>query len=294
LNQPQPAPLSNLNPQYNSASMGNVRVISWRSLKGESLFGALLLPSEYEEGEKYPLVVWVYGGQMGSDYGNRFGFGWGSAFNPQMWASRGYAVLFPDIPLHPGTPVDDLVSAVVPGINKTEELGIVNPERLAVMGQSFGGYNTIALLTRTTIFKAAVATSSATTNLFEGYTSFEGGVAPWMGYYEEGQGGMKGTPWEFKERYYDNSPIFFLDRVQTPLLLERGSTDLISRNSGNVFSALRRLNKEVEFLEYDHEGHVVQQPANVIDFWNRRIEWLNRYLEVKPAANAASESRGQK
>ena len=284
LNQSKPAPLSNLNPQYNSASMGQVKMIEWKSLRGESLRGTLLLPGKYQEGEKYPLVVWVYGGQMGSDYGNRFGFGWGSTFNPQMWASRGYAVLFPDIPLHPGTPVDDLVSAVIPGVNKTVELGIVDPERLAVMGQSFGGYNTIALLTRTTIFKAAIAMSSATTNLFEGYTSFEGGIAPWMGYYEEGQGGMKGTPWEFKERYYDNSPIFFLDRVQTPLLLERGSTDLISRNSGNVFNALRRLNKEVEFLEYDQEEHVVQQPVNVIDFWNRRIDWVSRYLEVKPAA----------
>jgi dipeptidyl aminopeptidase/acylaminoacyl peptidase len=284
LNQSKPAPLSNLNPQYNSASMGQVKMIEWKSLRGESLRGTLLLPGEYQDGEKYPLVVWIYGGQMGSDYGNRFGFGWGPAFNPQMWASRGYAVLFPDIPLHPGTPVDDLVSAVIPGVNKTVELGIADPERLAVMGQSFGGYNTIAMLTRTTIFKAAIAMSSATTNLFEGYTSFEGGIAPWMGYYEEGQGGMKGTPWEFKERYYDNSPIFFLDRVQTPLLLERGSTDLISRNSGNVFNALRRLNKEVEFLEYDHEEHVVQQPVNVIDFWNRRIDWVSRYLEVKPSA----------
>jgi dipeptidyl aminopeptidase/acylaminoacyl peptidase len=284
LNQSKPAPLSNLNPQYNSASMGQVKMIEWKSLRGESLRGTLLLPGEYQDEEKYPLVVWIYGGQMGSDYGNRFGFGWGPAFNPQMWASRGYAVLFPDIPLHPGTPVDDLVSAVIPGVNKTVELGIADPERLAVMGQSFGGYNTIAMLTRTTIFKAAIAMSSATTNLFEGYTSFEGGIAPWMGYYEEGQGGMKGTPWEFKERYYDNSPIFFLDRVQTPLLLERGSTDLISRNSGNVFNALRRLNKEVEFLEYDHEEHVVQQPANVIDFWNRRIDWVSRYLEVKPSA----------
>lgn len=286
LNQSKPAPLSNLNPQYNSASMGQVKMIEWKSLRGESLRGTLLLPGKYQEGEKYPLVVWVYGGQMGSDYGNRFGFGWGSTFNPQMWASRGYAVLFPDIPLHPSTPVDDLVSAVIPGVNKTVELGIVDPERLAVMGQSFGGYNTIALLTRTTIFKAAIAMSSATTNLFEGYTSFEGGIAPWMGYYEEGQGGMKGTPWEFKERYYDNSPIFFLDRVQTPLLLERGSTDLISRNSGNVFNALRRLNKDVEFLEYDHEEHVVQQPVNVVDFWNRRIDWVNRYLNAKPAAAA--------
>jgi dipeptidyl aminopeptidase/acylaminoacyl peptidase len=272
------AQLSNLNPQYNSATMGSVRVIEWTSLLGERLRGTLLLPGDYRSGERYPLVVWVYGGEMGSDRSNKFGFGWGSAFNPQMWATRGYAVLFPDVPLHPGTPVDDVVSAVVPGVNKTVELGFVDPERLAVMGQSFGGYNTVALITRTAIFKAAVATGAAPTDLFQGYTCFEGGLAGCVGYYEEGQGGMKGTPWEFKERYFANSPFFFLERVKTPLLIERGMTDKIPWESGNLFNALRSLGKEVELLEYEHENHVLQQPVNVIDFWNRRIAWLDRYL----------------
>jgi dipeptidyl aminopeptidase/acylaminoacyl peptidase len=270
--------LSNLNPQYGAASMGSVKLIEWISLTGERLRGALLLPGDYHAGERYPLVVWVYGGEMGSDKGNRFAFGWGSAFNPQMWATRGYAVLYPDVPLHPGTPVDDVVSAVVPGVNKTVELGIVDPERLAVMGQSFGGYNTVSLITRTSIFKAAVATSSAPTDLFQGYTCFEGGMPACVGYYEEGQGGMKGTPWEFKERYFANSPFFSLERVKTPLLIERGMTDHISKDNGNLFNALRSLGKEVEFLEYENEDHVLQQPVNVIDFWNRRVAWLDRYL----------------
>ena len=278
--------VSKLNPQYNDASMGKVRIIDWYSLHGEHLRGSLLLPAGYREGERYPLVVWVYGGDMGSDKANRFAFGWGGAFNPQMWASRGYAVLYPDVPLHPGTPVDDLVSAVIPGVNKTVELGIVDFQRMALMGQSFGGYNTISMITRTSIFKAAVATSAASTDLFEAYTYFLSGGAPSEGYYEEGQGNMKGTPWEFKTRYYDNSPFFFLDRVTTPLLIERGTTDLISVQSGNVFNALRRLGKDVEFLEYEHEEHVLQQPANVIDFWNRRIAWLQRYL--KPDGGAKS------
>ncbi|MGH9712836.1 MAG: prolyl oligopeptidase family serine peptidase [Candidatus Acidiferrales bacterium] len=284
----QPKQLSSLNPQYASASMGHVRIIEWISLLGERLHGTLLLPGDYHEGERYPLIVWVYGGEMGSESGNRFAFGWGSAFNPQMWASRGYAVLYPDVPLHPGTPVDDLVSAVITGVNKTVELGIVDPERLAVMGQSFGGYNVVALLTRTSIFKAAIAMSAAPTDLFQGYTCFEGGVAACVGYYEEGQGGMKGSPWEFKERYFANSPFFWLDRVKTPLLIERGKLDEISAANGNIFNALRSLNKDVEFLEYDHEEHVLQQPVNVIDFWNRRIAWVDKHLKSAPAQKASS------
>jgi dipeptidyl aminopeptidase/acylaminoacyl peptidase len=228
----------------------------------------------------------MYGGDYGSDKGNRFAFAWGSAFNPQMWASRGYAVLYPDVPLHPGTPVDDLVSAVIPAVNKAVELGIADADRMAVMGQSFGGYNTLSLLTRTTIFKAAVATSAAPTDLFHGYTCFESGLAACVGYYEEGQGGMKGTPWEFKERYISNSPFFFLERVKTPLMIQRGANDRISIESGNLFNALRSLGKDVEFLEYEHEDHVVQQPVNLVDFWNRRIEWINRYLTPKDPTNA--------
>jgi len=270
--------LSSLNPQYESASMGRVRIIEWLSARGEHLRGALLLPGDYQEGKRYPMVVWVYGGDNGSDKVNHFGFGWGGAFNFQMWASRGYAVLYPDIPLHPGTPVQDLVSGVIPGVNRVVELGIADPQRLALMGQSFGGYNTIALLTRTSIFKAAVATSAAPSDLFFGYTYFLNGGAPSEGYYEEGQGGMKGSPWEFKTRYWENSPFFFLEDISTPLMLQGGLADVISAQNGNVFNGLRRLGKDVELLEYENEGHVVQQPVNVIDFWNRRIAWLERYL----------------
>jgi dipeptidyl aminopeptidase/acylaminoacyl peptidase len=264
-----------------------VKIIDFYTLHGEHVRASLLLPSDFKADTKYPMVVFVYGGDNGSDKANRFAFGWGGAFNPQMWASRGYAVLYPDIPLHPGTPIDDLVSAVIPAVNRAVELGVADPQRLALMGQSFGGYNTIALLTRTSIFKAAVATSAASTDLFMGYSFFMNGEAPWQGYYEEGQGGMKGSPWQYKTRYYENSPFFFLENVTTPLMIQRGTTDDISIQSGNVYNALKRLGKDVEFLEYEHENHVVQQPVNVIDFWNRRIAWLERYLqpEARPSKN---------
>jgi dipeptidyl aminopeptidase/acylaminoacyl peptidase len=281
----QTTQVSRLNPQYSSVDLGKTKIIDWISLQGEQLHGTLLMPADYDAGKRYPLVVFIYGGDVGSDKANRFAFGWGSAFNPQMYATRGYAVLYPDIPLHPGTPIADLVSAVIPGVNKTVELGIVDPSRMAVMGQSFGGYNTIGLITQTSIFKAAVATSPATVDLWSGYTGFYNGMPAAAGYYEEGQGGMKGNPWQFKQRYYDNSPLFFLDQVKTPLLLERGVEDQISTYSENVYIALQVLGKDVELLEYDHEDHVLQQPVNVIDFWKRRLDWLDRYLSPAKTPN---------
>jgi dipeptidyl aminopeptidase/acylaminoacyl peptidase len=248
---------------------------------GEHLQGTLLLPPHATPGVPLPLVVWVYGGSMGSDSRNRYGFGWGPTFNMQTLATRGYAVLYPDIPIHSGTPVQDLSSAVMPAVNKLIELRIADPERLAVMGQSFGGYNTLSLITHTTRFKAAVITGSGAAELFEGYSRFHSGTAVNIGYYEQGQGSMGGTPWELTTRYFENSPFFYLDRVTTPLLIARGTEDAISSGSGAVFTSLQRLHKPVELIEYEHEDHVVQRPANVIDLWERRIEWLGRYLGVK-------------
>jgi dipeptidyl aminopeptidase/acylaminoacyl peptidase len=94
-------------------------------------------------------------------------------------------------------------------------------------------------------------------------------------------GGLGATPWEMPVRYFENSPWFFLDRVQTPLLIVQGMSDWISSSSGSTYNSLRRLGKPVQLLQYDGEGHVIQQPANVIDVWNRRIAWLTRYLGTK-------------
>jgi dipeptidyl aminopeptidase/acylaminoacyl peptidase len=82
-------------------------------------------------------------------------------------------------------------------------------------------------------------------------------------------------------RYLENSPSFFLDRVETPVMIVRGMTDTVSTMNGSIFNSLRRLGKTAEFLEYETEGHVIQQPRNMVDLWNRRIAWLDRYLREK-------------
>lgn len=271
--------LSHYSPQFDIASFGRPLLIDWKSLNGEKLQGALLLPAGYKRGERYPLVTWIYGGDFGSDALYRFGFGWGPVFNAQVLASRGYAVFYPDVPLHPGTPVQDVVSAVVPGVDKLIELGVVDPNRLAVMGQSFGGYNVLSLITQTPRFKAAVMSASAPVDLFEGYSRFKDGTSTWVGYYEQGQGGMGGHPWDRPQSYYKNSPFFYLDKVTTPVLIQRGSEDEIALGNSAVFVALKRLDKEVEFLDYEGEDHVLQKPSNVVHFWRHRLEFLATHLK---------------
>jgi dipeptidyl aminopeptidase/acylaminoacyl peptidase len=270
--------ISNENADLRNASLGHIRVITWHSRNGELLHGALLLPGNYRMGIRYPMMVVVYAGDMGSTFANTFGL-WDTAYlDMQFLASRGYAVLYPDIPIHPAlhSPMQDVYDAVMPGVDRAISLGIADPQKLAVMGQSFGGYNTIGILTQTTRFKAAIATSPAPTELFEGYLASEG---MGMGYYELGQADMGCTPWECRDRYIANSPLLFLDRVTTPLLLEGGLNDHISFENQQIFSGLQRLGKEVELLEYADEQHELTDPANIVDFWTRALKFLDTHLE---------------
>src|SRR5437762_12672126 len=146
--------------------MGTARLIEWRSLDGENLQGALLLPAGYEEGKRYPLIVYVYGGATLSDHINHFGVDDGGPFNMQLFATRGYAVLLPDAPQRLSTPMVDIAKTVLPGVDKVIELGIADPERLGVWGHSYGAYSTLSLIVQTKRFKAALA-ADGTGNLLD-------------------------------------------------------------------------------------------------------------------------------
>lgn len=267
-----------INEGLDGYELGSARVIRWRSLDGQDLGGTLLLPPGYREGDRQPLVVWVYGGSMGSAAVRRFGIMGASlpAFNMHVLATRGYAVLFPDAPLKVGSPMSDLMSTVMPGVNATIDQGFADPERLAIMGQSYGSYSTLAIITQTTRFKAAVITAAVLhPDLFAHYL---GGN---IGYYEQGQGRMGGSIWEQRDRYFENSPLFRFDRIETPLLIGQGENDGDLTASDAIFNALERLEKPVEYRLYEGEGHVISQRANVLDFWQRRLEFLAEYLDLE-------------
>src|SRR5208282_721110 len=140
-------------------------------------------------------------------------------------ATRGYAVLLPDAPQRLGTPMIDLAKTVLPGVTKVIEMGIADPERLGIMGHSYGGYSVLCLIVQTRRFKAAVM-SGGFGDLFADYGSIDQlGNSFGVASEEKGQGLMDGTPWDFRDRYLENSPFFYLDRVETPLLILHGSND---------------------------------------------------------------------
>lgn len=277
-----PRRISKISAGFERFRFGRSRLVEWKSATGEMLQGALLLPPDYQPGKRYPLIVKIYGGSRPSSNVNRFGLESG-ADNLQLLAVRGYAVLVPDSPLRTGQPLSDLKATVLSGVDAVIEMGIADSERLGIFGHSYGGYSTLALLVQTNRFKAA-AVSGSISNLLSNYGEMRtDGSASSIGWAETGQGRMGGSPWEFKDLYIANSPFFFLDRVNTPLLIQHGAADRIVSvgRAEETFIALRRLGKPVVFVRYEGEGHAPNswKAANIEDYWQRLFRWFERYLK---------------
>jgi dipeptidyl aminopeptidase/acylaminoacyl peptidase len=185
----------------------------------------------------------------------------------------------PDAPLTQHSPALELMKTVMPGIDELIDQGIADADNIGIVGHSFGGFSTLSLITQSQRFKAAVAVSG-TSDLMSFYGVLWGSVADYD-WAEKGQGQMGGSPWEFPERYIENSPIWHLDRVTTPLLLIHGAMDsrVPVAQSDEVFAGLERLGKEATYVRYAKEDHVIERPAAVVDFMNRMLQWFDSRLK---------------
>jgi dipeptidyl aminopeptidase/acylaminoacyl peptidase len=276
-----PRQLTHLNPCFARYKMGSVQLVDWLSDDGLPLHGAVLLPPDYRAGSRYPMVVDVYGGVHWSDNLNYFGLTLGG-FNLQLLATRGYVVLLPDAPQQFDTPMRDLAKTILPGVNKVIAMGVADPERLGLMGISYGGYSTVALLSETTRFKAAVEMAGFA-DLLGAYGAMNSdGTAYLASVLEKGQGQMGGTPWQAWEKYTENSPIRHFDQIKTPLLMIHGSEDqaVAPFLADQMFVGLRRLGRNVEYAKYAAEGHSPADwsYADQLDSSKRVIAWFDKYL----------------
>lgn len=265
--------VTTLNPQFEGYQFPSTRVVEYRSIDGRPLRAALLLPAQYEPGKRYPMLVWMYAGGAGSRRTNTFGLDTGSMANMHMLSTRGYAVLYPDIPVSVGTPALDVLKAVIPAVDKVIDMGIADADRLAAGGVSNGGFATLALIAQTPRFKAAIANNGyGDIGAFYGY---EG----WSEFLENGFGAMGVPPWEAPLRYVNNSPFYQLDRVRTPVLIQVGELDTgFNELSTQIYVGLKRLGREATLLKYPDEGHGVFKSANVADYWNRVVQFLDAHL----------------
>lgn len=268
-----------------SIAEGEMKEINYSSLNGDSLSGWVILPVNYEKGKKYPLITWVY---QSLQYSSRPILSKINELNPlnlQLAASKGYAVLFPSMPgrIHS---YKDLLNGVIPAVDRVIELGIADPKKLAVMGQSNGGFSTYGLITQTDIFKAAVAMAglsdlaSIYLEFMPGYNSRElKDLFLIRATFLENR--MKfGLGWKDLS-YLFNSPVYYADRVKTPLLILHGDFDGVPvRQAEEFFTAMFRQGLRAKFVYYSGEGHLLQSPANIKHMWQQIFDWFDEHLDV--------------
>ena len=271
-----PNRLVSLNSDLAGVALGKPRLIEWRALDKQIRRGALLLPPNYCEGERIPVIVHVYPGNF-SNWIHDFGFSGGHYDNAQLLASQGYAVFWPDLPIHRRN-MQEIPNFVLPAVNRLIDLEIADPDRIGLMGHSAGGYCVLALLTQTDCFRTAVC-SAGVVNITSDYGTMTDKGDNSHGY--ELGSEMGGTLWEKRDAYIENSPLFYFHRVKTPLLLVQGTEDIWGANQGKeAFSALRRLGKPVELRLYHGEGHWpgAWSERNYRDVCDRVLGWFNQYL----------------
>jgi len=258
-------------------------LVDYSSAKGQKLQAALFLPANYEKGKSYPTIVYIY--EKLSQGLNRYFTPSATGFNKSVYNSLGYAVLMPDIVYTVNDPGMSAVWCVLPAIEAAIATGVVDKDRVAIHGHSWGGYQTAFLVTQSDIFKAAVA-GAPLTDMISMYSSiyWSTGSAN-QPIFESSQGRFKGSYLENLEAYIRNSPVYFAKNVKTPLIILHNDKDgAVDWNQGiEYFNSLRRLGKPVVMLQYKGEEHGLRKPINQEDYTVRMREFFDHYLLGKPA-----------
>jgi len=257
-------------------------LLDYTSAKGDKLQAALFLPANYEKGRKYPTIVYYY--EKMSQQLNRYTQPSANGFNKSVYTSNGYAVLMPDITYKINDPGMSAVWCVLPAIDAAVAAGVVDRSKVGLQGHSWGGYQTAFLITQAD-FAAAVA-GAPLTNLISMYSSiyFNSGSAN-QPIFESSQGRFKGGYWDNLEAYQRNSPVYYAERVKTPLIILHNDKDgAVDWNQGiEYYNTLRRLKKPVIMLQYVGENHGLQKPMNQKDYTVRMKEFFDHHLMGKPA-----------
>ncbi len=286
-----PVKLSEANPQQAEYNWATVEPVEWLSADGIPLQGLLYKPEDFDPSRRYPMMVNFYERDSDELYHHFPPLPHRSVIRPTFYASRGYIVFMPDIIYEDGYPGESALDAVMPGTLMLAAEPWVDEENVGVQGHSWGGYQIAYMITRTDFFKAAEA-GAPVANM----TSAYGGIRWGSGLsrifqYERTQSRIGGSLWDETERYLENSPLFNLDRVKTPLLIMHNDEDhAVPWEQGiELFMGLRRLDKPVWMIVYNDELHWPTSEAEKRD-WNIRMQqFFDHYLKGAPAPRWMTE-----
>ncbi len=276
--------VSDLNPQQSEYPWPTVELVSWMSGDGVPLQGLLFKPEGFDPSKKYPMLVYFYE-RLSDNLHSYVAPAGRNTINPTVYTSRGYLVFFPDIAYRDGYPGMSAFHSIVPGVHSLIARGFVDPDGIGLGGQSWGGYQTAYLITRTNMFKAAFA-GAPVANMTSAYGGirWDSGLARAF-QYERTQSRIGGSLWEYPWRYIENSPLFHADRIETPLLMMHNDDDgAVPWYQGiEMFVAMRRLGKEVYMVNYNGDGHNPRKRANQKDIDMRMQQFFDHHLRGMPA-----------
>ena len=276
-----------------SVDWGTTRLIEYQDADGAPLKASVILPPGYDPEKRYPTLLWVYQGYRVSTLENDYFLDpyMPGIYNLRLYAARGYVVVVPSMPSPPlrDQPYALALKPILPAIDKLVALGITDPDRLGVFGQSRGGYTVFALLTQTERFKAGIALAGIS-DLATDYRGFDPTGYGWPGTGHQkstnpemsGQFGLIKPPSEDAAGYRRNSPLSYVGNVTTPLLIIHGQLDIRGNEAQaeQFFGGLYEQGKTAQYVRYGGETHsLAQSPANVRDILERSIAWFDRFVK---------------
>ncbi|MFQ5825592.1 MAG: S9 family peptidase [bacterium] len=286
---PKPKRITNFNAKLDQMPMPEVETIRWDNGEGDIIEGVLYWPSDKYKSENLPLIVDLHGGppdpQTEAIVFNEY---YDHEYYPALLASRGYLAFDPNYRGSTGRgdafmhAIDGYASSgpaidILSGIDFLIKQGWVDPDKIGVMGYSYGGVLTSYLITRTKRFKAACVGA---------------GIWNWISFFGTSDMGyifadaiFKGnSPWENFKTYWEESGISQTNNIQTPTLITHGGSDrrVPTTQSLELYRALTRLGIPTELLIFPGEGHAFQKPSHKLTKVRAEISWLDHFLLDKP------------
>ena len=272
------------NPQQQNYYWGKSELLSFTNTKGQKLQGALFYPANYEAGKKYPMIVYIYEILSNTVHsyvnpGNR------SAYNTTNFTTGGYFIFRPDIVYDVNDPGLSAVNCVVPAVKEVLKTGMIDEDKVGLMGHSWGAYQTSFIITQTNLFHAACAGAPLTDLISMSMSIYWNQGITDQKIFETSQGRFDGPWYDRMQEHMRNSPMFNADKITAPLLVAFGDKDgAVDWHQGiEMYGTMRRMMKPHVMLVYSDENHGLAKKENQIDYQKRQRQWFDHYLLGKPA-----------
>lgn len=278
------------NPQQKNYYWGKSQLISFTNKKGKKMQGALFYPANYEPGKKYPMVVYIYE-ILSNTVHTYFSPSRRSPYNTTNFTSNGYFVFRPDIVYETNDPGISAANCVIPAVEEVIKTGMIDQNKIGIMGHSWGAYQTSFIITQTDLFKAAIAGAPLTNLISMSNSIYWNTGTPDSKIFETSQGRFDGPWYERMEDHIRNSPMFNAAKINTPLLVTFGDKDgAVDWHQGiEMYSTMRRMQKPMILLVYADENHGFTKKEDQIDYQRRQKEFFDYYLLGKPGEKWITE-----